>query len=111
VGQLRLSALSANRQTFIRVCQGIGHGQINCLAVREAQPVFTEHTEVLIDLKLDGDESPRPEQQLDDYVLRAELVRLFCKFDELRDGLIQRVEIRAGIPRRIVVRTSVPTRK
>ena len=109
--QLRLSTQSSLRQTFVRECQLMGHGQIIDLVVREAQPVFAEHTEVLVDLKLDGDESPRAEQHLEDYVLCAELVRLFGALDEIRDGVIEHVEVRAGIPRRIVVRSSVLRRK
>ena len=71
MAQLRLSTQSALRQTFVRKCQFMGNGHIVRLVVREAQPVFAEHTEVLVDLKLDADESPRAEQHLVDYVLRS----------------------------------------
>lgn len=103
--------VSAERQTFVRECQRIDHGKIIGLVVRDAEPIFVESTEVLIDFKLDADESLRPEQRLLDYVLPAELVRLFCKLDAIREGLIEHVEVRTGIPRRIIVRDSGATRK
>ena len=106
MSQLRLSEVSLLRQDFIRKCQRTGFGKIIGLTVRDGEPVFTQQTEVLMDLKLDGDEDPRPELNITDYVLCAEIVRLFSKLDAIRNGVIEHIEVRAGIPRRIVVRDS-----
>ena len=57
---------------------------------------------MLRDLKLDSDEGPRPELALVDFVLSNEVLRLARHLDEMKIGIIRRVEVRAGIPRRII---------
>jgi hypothetical protein len=108
MAQLRFSDLSASRQAFIRQCQQIGFGSVRALAVRDGEPVFGPTAEVLFDVKLDTDESPRPEQDLHDFILSAEIVRMFSKLDAIGNGTIEHVEVRGGVPRRIIVRASDP---
>ena len=103
---LRFSELSAPRQVFIRQCQRIDFGRIVGLLVRDSEPVFVEQTEIFLDLKLDADDNPRPEEHLSDFTLCAELTRLFAKLDAIRNSFIEHVEVRAGIPRRIVFKAS-----
>jgi hypothetical protein len=102
MAQLRFSELSAPRQEFIRQCQRMGFGRIESLDVSDCEPVFGPQTRSLVDVKLDTDEVARPESDLSDFVLCAEILRLFSKLDALRIGTIECVEVRAGIPRRIV---------
>jgi hypothetical protein len=99
---VRLSDLSTLRQDFVRECQRMGFGKILRLVVRDGEPMFTEQTDVLIDLKLDAEESQRAEQSLSDFTLGAEILRLFSKLDAIGDGVIEQIEIRAGLPRRMV---------
>ena len=61
---------------------------------------------VLRDLKLDRDEELRPEFDLTDFVLRNEFCRLMNRLDELRNGIVERVEVHAGVPRRILLHVS-----
>ena len=103
---MRLSEVSAPRQAFVRRCQTIGFGTITMLLIRDCQPVFSQETGVLLDLKLDGDDPRRPERQLTDFVLSTEIVRLFSMLDAMHDGIIEHIEIRTGIPRRIIVKAS-----
>lgn len=104
---LRFSELSTARRAFVRQCQQMGFGKIVGVAVREGQPVFTDQTELLFDVKLDSDENPRPEQDLRDFAVTGEIVRLFSKLDAIGNGTIEHVEVRAGIPRRIVFKAPV----
>jgi len=99
--ELRLSEVSPLRQAFVRRCQRLGFGKIVALAVRDREPVFDEHTEVFVDLKLDGGEAPRYEQDLSDFVLSTEVELLFSTLDAIRNGTIEHVEVRAGVPRRL----------
>jgi hypothetical protein len=62
---------------------------------------------VLVDIKLESEDEVRPELNLPDFVLSAELVRLMSIFDRIEDGKIHKIEIRAGIPRRVAVERSV----
>lgn len=104
----RFSELSGPRQAFIRRCQLLGFGTIRGLEVRNCEPVFGPKTEVLLDVKLGGDEESRPEQDMSDFVLCQEIRRLFSRLDVIRDGNVEEIEIRAGVPRRMVFKTADP---
>ena len=108
MAQLRFSELSAPRQALVRKCQRIGFGRIEDLDVRDCEPVFGPRTRSFLDVKLDSDEVPRPEQNLSDFVVRDEIRRLLYKLDAIRDGTIERIEVLAGIPRRIIVKADDP---
>jgi hypothetical protein len=99
---LRFLEISEPRQAFIRQCQWMGFGKIVGLEVRDGEPVFAPQTQVFMDLKLDNDDAPRPEHNLTDYVLCAEIVRFFSRLEAIRNGVIEHIEVRAGIPRRVV---------
>jgi hypothetical protein len=98
---VHFSKLSAPRQLLVRLFQATNYGCIQKLEVKDSEPVFEPPPVVLIELKLDTDES-RPEIDLTDFALRDEVGRLMARLDELKNGVIQRVEIRGGVPRRIV---------
>jgi hypothetical protein len=100
----RLSQLSARRQALVRQCQQIDFGKIVNFAVQDGDPVILAETEILIDVKLDADDSPRTERDLDDFELGAEVVRLLSKFDAIQNGMVDHLEVRAGIPRRVVLK-------
>jgi hypothetical protein len=105
--QVRVSDVSAPRQALIRHCQKIGFGRIGPLIVRNGDPEVTPETDVFVDVKLDGDEGPRPVCSLGDFVLSKEVVRLFAELDAFRNGVVQHLEVRAGIPRRIVFKAPI----
>lgn len=77
-------------------------GIIQRIRVHDADPVFDRHNVVLVDEKLDGNDAPRPEAELADFELAAELCRLMRRLDEIGNGIIERLEVRGGIPRRVV---------
>ena len=107
MAQLRFSEISEPRQAFIRPCQRMGFGKIFGLVVRNRDPILDPRTEVFLDVKLDSTEVPRPEQDLSDFVLCVEILRLFNSLAAMNNGIIERVEVRAGIPVRMIVRTNV----
>jgi len=82
----------------------MGYGKIRDLAVRDGDPVFGAHTAVLVDVKLDATEIRRPEQDLTDFELRAEVVRLFHNFDLIGSGAVEHVEVRGGLPVRMLIK-------
>jgi hypothetical protein len=100
----RFSDLSAQRQTLVRLCQTTNFGSIRGLEIKAGQPVFDPPPVVLLDLKLDGDDRPRPETNLGDFGLSQEVVRLMERLDEMPTTTVELLEIRAGIPRRVVFR-------
>ena len=100
---LRFSQLSASRQVLVRLCQNINFGQIQDLHVRNSELVWDPAPTVLSEIKLDIEEAPRPENELSDFKLSAQIQRLMRRLDQLRDGRIERIEVREGIPRRLVL--------
>jgi hypothetical protein len=103
----RFSQLSPARQTLVRLCQRLNFGIIQSITVRDADPVFDPHNIVLVDEKLDDKDARRPEAELTDFDLAAELCRLMRRLDEIGDGMIERLEVRGGIPRRVVFESSL----
>jgi len=83
--------------------QTVNFGELQGIQVRDADPVFDHSSVVIVDAKLDKEEFPRPELQLVDFELNAEVLRLISRLDELKNGTIQRLEVRAGVPRRLVL--------
>ena len=52
--------------------------------------------EVLHDLKLDGDEAPRPELVLSDFELCKQIRRFFSTLDSIRNGTVERIVLGTG---------------
>jgi hypothetical protein len=103
----RFSELSRERQFLVRLCQFINFGEIREIEVRNREPIFGSVSRILVDLRLDNDESSRHESTLLDFNLCHELCRLFAEFDRLENAQISRVEVRAGLPRRILFEAPV----
>jgi hypothetical protein len=103
----RFSKLSPARQALVRICQAVNFGEIQGVLVRDADPVFSPAPVMLVDVKLDADEGPRPERDLTDFELPDEVRRLLCRLNKIQNGMIERIEVRAGVPRRIVFKSSL----
>jgi len=104
---LRFAQLSPARQQLVRICQTVNYGQINVLLVRDGEPIYEPPPVVVIDAKLFRDDGPRPELGLADFELRDDVRRLMARLDEMREGMIERIEVRAGMPRRVLFRTTI----
>ena len=100
---LRLSDLSPARQALVRLCQAINYGSIEDLEIRHSEPVFDPWPLTVRDVKLSGEEDPRPELSLDEFVVSDEIVRLMRLPNEIGCGTIRRIEVHAGLPRRMLV--------
>lgn len=88
----------------MRRCQEIGFGKIVNFSVQEGDPVILAATEILVDVKLDANDSPRRERDSGDFELSAEVERLLSKFDAIQNGMVDHLVVRAGIARRIVLK-------
>jgi len=105
----RLAQLSAPRRALVRLFQSINFGQVMGVVIENGEPIFQPPPTVLYDLKLDSEESTRPEAALDDFALRAEVRKLMKYLDTLQDGKLARIEVRSGIPRRVLIERSLTT--
>ena len=103
----RFSQLSKAQQALVRLFQSVNFGEIQGVAVRDADPFFDRASVVVFDVRLDREDGPRPELGLTDFDLPAEVCRLVASLEELRDGTIQRLEVRSGIPHRLVFESRI----
>jgi hypothetical protein len=97
----RFAQLSPARKTLIRVLQVTNFGELHDIPVRDADPIFDGSPVVVLDVKLDKEEKPRPEFDLRDFALSAEVLRLMSRLDQLKNGTIRRLEVREGLPQRL----------
>lgn len=98
----RFLELSSSRQALVRLCQSINYGYIKALHVVRGEPSFSPAPVAVVDVKLDHDESPRPEIELRDFELCHEVRRLLDQVKQIENGEIERIEVRAGVPRRLL---------
>ena len=100
---LHFRQLSALQQTLVRLCQSINFGRIEDLEIRSGEPVFSPTPRVLVSVDLGTDDGGRPEQDLGEFGLPKEMVRLLDRLSELGHGTVALIEVRAGLPRRLVI--------
>ena len=97
------SALSEPRRKLVQVIRRLHYGQILQLQILKGEPVFDPAPQVVRDIKLASDPSPRPEPRAATTELTQQFWDLFAFFDQLRDGVIDRIEIKAGQPFRVLL--------
>lgn len=104
---LKFSQLSPERRALIRTMQALGYGSILNLHIVNGEVDFSSLPEALVDVRLDEDVGARLELELDDFMLPAEVCRLFSQIDALKNGTIERIVVHAGVPRRVTFRSSL----
>ena len=91
------------RQTLVRLCQDVNFGKILDLKVGNAEPIWNPGPTILSEVRLDIEETPRPEGGLPDFILSSEILRLMRQLDQLKYGRVEKIEVRGGVPRRLVL--------
>jgi len=107
VQEIRFSRLSSPRQTLIRLCQRVNYGSVLNVKVVNGDVCFDTPPEVLVDVKLDSEVTPRTELHLTDFALPVETCRLLAQIDSLTNGVVEKIVVHDGIPRRVVLRGPV----
>lgn len=97
------SSLSPARRRLLELMQSINFGRIENMEVRGGEPVFDPAPHVVREIKLGADNKPRPEVTLADFCLKAQVVDLWEKLDQLGSGTIELLEVKHGLPFQIVI--------
>jgi len=100
--------LSKPRQVLIRLCQRVNYGSILNVPVTDGEVCFESPPDLVVDVKLDGDATQRPELDLTDFALPVESCRLLAKIDSLKNGVLEKIVVHDGIPRRVFLRGPFP---
>ena len=100
---LTKSSLSAPQKRLLEILQKTNFGRVECLSVRNGEPVFDPAPRVVKDVKLgNSDNEARPELESIDFALKREHLDLFENLTKLGTGMIEAIEIRHGLPFRIL---------
>jgi hypothetical protein len=83
--------------------QDINFGRIENLLIRNGQPTLDSRPRVVREIKLGGENGPRPELGAQDFLLKSQVLEMLAYFDELQNGTIDVLEIKHGLPFRVIV--------
>lgn len=98
-----MASLSPERKRLLKLMQGVNFGLIEDLLIQDGEPVFDPAPHIIRDVKFCRENGPRPESNIDDFSLKAEVRDLFAHFDALGNGTIRCLEVKHGLPFRMLV--------
>ena len=96
--QRSFASLSPNWQKLIRQMQKLNFGRIINLTVESSEPNVDGCASSVSEYRFGGDNSPRPELGLADFVLPKEIVALIGQIRKLESGRIASITIKHGLP-------------
>jgi hypothetical protein len=105
---LQKSSVPLPQQQLVELMQRINFGRIEGLVIGDGRPVLDPPPQITREIKLSGENGPRPEAEIGDFSLKSQVIELFAYFDEIQNGVIDVLEIKHGLPFRMIVR-EVPT--
>jgi len=94
---MNASSLSPARRQLLLRLQSINFGRLENLRLQDGEPLLETATTVR-EIKFGGDNAPRPETDLMDFQLKAQIIELFSHFDRIRDGVVRLLEVKHGLP-------------
>ncbi len=97
------SALSAERRRLLETMQRLNFGRIENMAVCAGEPVFDPPPRITQDIKIGGENGPRPELTRDDFTLKSQFAELFDHLSRLGEGSVAMIEVKHGLPFRLVI--------
>ena len=91
-------SLSPERRKFVKILQRINHGYIQGLRIKDSEPMLEPPPKAVRTLKFPGSNSPRPEIDIREFVLKANVKQFFEFLDSFGNGVIDVIEVRDGLP-------------
>lgn len=95
--------LSQQQRALVQLMQRINFGALEHVPVRGGQPHLDPPLRVIREHKLGGENGPRPEAAMGNFVLKAEVIELLDEVKRFGDGVIDRIEVKHGLPFRLVI--------
>ncbi len=87
--------------------QRLNFGRIEGLAIRGGEPQFQPPPRLVKDIKIGGENGPRPELTIEDFALKNAVIELFDHLSRIGDGTLESIEIKYGVPFKLVVEQAV----
>ena len=95
---LRKSDLSPERRWLIEKMQQLGFGRITHLVIANGEPLCNPPPRLYRHRRLTGSNEYRSEIELDDFILKQQVVNLLAELDRSGSGVIAILEVRDGLP-------------
>jgi hypothetical protein len=87
--------------------QRLNFGRIESLLIRAGEPAFDPPPKLVQDIKIGGENGPRPELGRGDFALKSQVSELFEHLERLGNGSVTVIEVKHGLPFRLVIEQSV----
>src|SRR5262249_53521018 len=100
---LTKAALPEPRKRLVELMQSINFGRIESLVIRNGDPVFDPPPRMIREVKLGGENGPRPELDAGNFLLKTQVVERSQRCDQRGDTTIEGLEAQQGLPFRILV--------
>ena len=71
--------------------------------IRNGEPVFEPAPRIIQDIKIGGENGPRPELTIEDFALKRPVIELFDHLSRISDGTLESIEVKYGMPFKLVV--------
>ena len=97
------SSLSPARKRLVEMMQRLNFGQIEDLEIRRGEPQFSPSPRVVQDIKLGGENGPRPEAQAENFFLKSQVIELFQHLDRVGDGTVVCLDVKHGLPFKVAI--------
>ncbi len=97
------SDLPEANSRLVELMQQLNFGRIEGLPVRGGRPVLDPPPRIIREIKIGGDNGPRPEALGYDFALKAQHVELFAHLADLGECTVVVLEVKHGLPFRLLV--------
>jgi hypothetical protein len=97
------ASLSPPRQRVVEIMQRLNFGTIEGLQIRAGEPIFDPPPRITKDIKLGGENRPRPELSRTDFALKNQVAELFDHLSHIDEGSAATIEVKHGLPFRLVI--------
>ncbi len=90
--------VSRAARRLIEQCQRINFGRIEYLPIRNGDPVVDPLPRIVREVRLPGDNGPRPEAVLGDFALKRQVEDMLAEFARIGDGVVEVLIVKHGLP-------------
>ena len=91
------SVLSKSQSRLVEILQRLNYGRVEELHVRNGEPVFDPAPRIIQKLKMGGENGPRPESALQDFLLKHQTIEMLQAIADLGEGKILAIECKSGL--------------
>ena len=96
--------ITSAQRDFARLVRETRFGSIEHIRLNGGQPVIDANLEVRVVFRLSGVEPPLEVMTDNDYLGRPQVRAMFERFEQVREGIVECLDVRDGLPFKMTVR-------